>query len=400
LKHSAVGGKESVEAWKRGVGGSSQPIPFTQSPVAARGENFVLVHLVASPADMQIELYELSRFNDDGLRDLVVLFDTDDLSAAVEELDRLYCETLDPIEASCVRGLGEGLRLVEGGYRDRLKVLYASTFSAVDHRQAMWPEQGLEEYLARLDTLLDVGGTTIGFAAMIYVADPGLSMYRQTWISRTGDGAAYERGAIYIGQSDVGTGLSHRSESFEVDDLDGARARLAEIRSAWPSSLRPNLAVRVGGEINLQMRMSEPWLDQLVADPQRLIGAEPGAHGFGLLERRVLAVRGDKLALFEVQLADGSWKFSVEELDESGLLTEWTLFDATDLVAAADLLDRRWVEVVDQSDSSSLVVETLIAARSRDAAAVGRTLADDYVSVDHRPLGWGEVDRTAVIETY
>jgi hypothetical protein len=212
-----------------------------------------------------------------------------------------------------------------------------------------------------------------------------------------------------------------RLELFEIEDVDRAVARLAELR---PDLLRipPNAATRANDRI-CECGETEDWdaLRALLApvvfeDRRRLIrmtgdcdmvvrniqvlwrfGARP--------QRTLLATAGDRLALqrtlwiapqdrkaFEVELLD------VIEVDAEGHVVASIIFDADDRAAASDEMAERYVRTTVPLAGVEGVVEMIRARRSRDLARIRATLPDDFYFDDHRRTGsviWKAPRRTS-----
>ena len=81
---------------------NTRPLSSTVETMAVRGDTFALVRWHAtSGGGREWESFHLTRWNDDGLNVLNVIFPSDRLSEALAELDALYQESLgDTAEAT------------------------------------------------------------------------------------------------------------------------------------------------------------------------------------------------------------------------------------------------------------------------------------------------------------
>ena len=243
--------------------------------------------------------------------------------------------------------------------------------------------------LRRMERLL--GNPETNYADQVFEVSPTLI----AWSEVTDRGGADRTRQLRVVRTEPASGLVRESQSFAENELAALWARVGEIRARPSAAPTPNTAVVIGGFVNSAIREDTP-LDGLVADPARLVGEE--RPPFGLSERRVLAVDGDHLALLEVQLADGAWAFSVEEVDEQGQVAAWTVFDGDQLVEAVDHLARRGAEIRGPNaviDPTQIYAMTM---RAQDTDAHASAITDDYLAVDHRALGWAEVSRDQTIE--
>ena len=111
----------------------------------------------------------------------------------------------------------------------------------------------------------------------------------------------------------------------------------------------------------------------------------------------VIAVRGDHLALCEVLFVTAAGdEFRVLSLCKStddGTAIRATTFDPHQLDEALDELDRQWIQLGGPRQNVELGAAIVAALRRGDVDQVRLMLTDDYVDIDHRPLGMGR--RTA-----
>ena len=133
------------------------------------------------------------------------------------------------------------------------------------------------------------------------------------------------------------------------------------------------------------------------AEPYTELIREVAAVGYRALQVEPIAVRGERLNLAHTTMrtADGFETVSlyVNECDDHGLATYSAEYDEHDLVAAIDDLDVRYIAGEGAPDAEMLThARTVIRAYDRhEWDALRSMLADDFVSADHRTVGFGTV---------
>jgi class 3 adenylate cyclase len=119
-----------------------------------------------------------------------------------------------------------------------------------------------------------------------------------------------------------------------------------------------------------------------------------------------VAIRGDRLALCRTialtDAGDDSSSLAVAEVDERGLLTNSTHFDADDLAAALEELDARYIagEAAGHADLVRLVAAWVSIFEDGDVDRIRDLVAPDFVWVDHQQLGWGTLGVDQIIELF
>ena len=176
------------------------------------------------------------------------------------------------------------------------------------------------------------------------------------------------------------------------------RAHMCHRDGRWPlmsTSLAPDVhVVETDGELVAADR--KPLLDPAAA---RLLG-------FGASHHRVLAIRGEHLALMEwavVPHSEGAdRRFVVIELDDRARLASMRLYEWTvdALTEATDHLEARWKETADLDDDDLLMIDAITAWRHGDQEVLGRILHTDFLAADHRSLSWGDYDRDEFIALF
>jgi hypothetical protein len=116
----------------------------------------------------------------------------------------------------------------------------------------------------------------------------------------------------------------------------------------------------------------------------------------------VLAWRGERLALVDRGIDSERAvvrDVAVVEVDADGLVLAVDLYDTDALAEALDELDRRFAEGEGRAFETEIEVASAggRAIAAGDPEAVAALLTDDFVFVDHRPIGWGEQDRDSYL---
>jgi hypothetical protein len=122
-----------------------------------------------------------------------------------------------------------------------------------------------------------------------------------------------------------------------------------------------------------------------------------------VIETVPLAVRGERLALYRTHLRSHTgFELSILNIpvfDESGHICRSVTFDDTDIDAALDELDQRHATIAGAAytNADRVVAETAATLRRLDLEAWIATMSEDFISVDHRPIGYGTIDRSGLL---
>jgi hypothetical protein len=126
--------------------------------------------------------------------------------------------------------------------------------------------------------------------------------------------------------------------------------------------------------------------------------------GLGVESRRVMAVRGERLALVELGDPDVDGerfhRFVVEEADSQQRFVRIAIYGPDELAHAVDDFDRRWLDLYDgeHGDAMDVIIQWGSAFRHLDVEAAASLMADDMAFVDHRPMGYPSLDREGFLE--
>ncbi|HUS43991.1 MAG TPA: AAA family ATPase [Ilumatobacteraceae bacterium] len=383
--------------------------------IATRGEDFVLSELHwTDPRDAsepRADTLHLSQWSG-GEQVANATFDVDDLRAAVAELDRLFLETLDPIEGAPMARLSSSFVSLMNRDVDQMVAPSDPNIVLSDHRQLGWEHlSGVAELRERFRTLADLDGSVVSFIRNSLRQSPSYSCCRMRHVWDDPSGGRIVDDSIVLNRFDPASGLGVRVEQFSDDQLDEALACFDAVQEEIDATIpAPNTAVLAGGVANARARTAS--LDEFVAmftddftatltdgstvtiDDLRTGAVEPAALGYGLVDRRIMSVLTDLLAMLYVGRDDGTGHWSVEEVDDTGCIHSVRQFAS--IADAADAIEQRWSELgVD--DVSATVIRVNRAMRAMDPEAVGELLADEFWMKDHRPLGFPQLDREFVI---
>jgi hypothetical protein len=407
---SASGRDEAMEGF-----GGIDSFATTVTTIATRRDDLALVRVAAEGKRFGWDWLALYQFADDRcIR--IVSFDPDDLAAAVAELNRLAMDTTDVETLVTNAQLGLMTSASTSGDHRRIGLLLSPNATWVDRRtlgHGLNDVRDLERWTRVNDDLTDDFVSRISRELRRDVAETLTVITLVDGSGSTGDGVPVETAYVAIARVDGATGLGADFEQFEVEDLPAANARFGEwvAERTWRPS---NDAVLLGGLVNVYARaeLLDDALGRLadgfaakMADGSTVTSDDLadgtttfGALGFGVAERTVLAVRGDRFALIEsVSESDpDDQRLVVHEIDHEAHVARLAVFEPTDLRAALDVLGE-WSRPANLSDDA-LGVCWERALLDLDAEAVEELATDDFVAIDHHPLGLLNVSRDEFLQ--
>ena len=384
-------------------------------PVAVRGERLVLAR-GETRTDGGFERIVLSLFEYDaaGLQQRTVVFSEEDLAGALEELDKRY---LAGEGADLVPVVHDYLAAANRHDWAALEATLAPNMAAVTHNRVPWP-------LHDRPTLVDAVRELMADVPDVVLVERTFEAERDAaiaWVDARGhapDGGEvhWSYWAVYHAGAQI-----RRMELFDFEDESAARARFEELTREDPRSPHPdNAAVRtlVRGAWLFSFGRDEQAVRALIVDDivhvdRRSLLRTPEARDadvfmgnvvasaelFGRAALEPVAVRSERLALVRLRLRDpGGFEvgmLSLSEIDDRGRLCRLTNFDEADLASALDALDARHAELVGEAYTS---IDGWWGQRrrlfeARDWDGFNQLLAPDVIVTDHRPIGFGSVDR-------
>jgi class 3 adenylate cyclase len=374
---------------------------ITTEPVAIRGERLVLArHSFIAPdwANFETETVDVVEIDADNNIVAEILFEADDLDSAIAELEARYCA------GEAVEHAGNWSVITRAFDAVNRREIPAMTPDAVDvdHRQVARIGSGdLKAYLnVAFDDLVD---------SHLYVE----SVHRLTGVgavvTHVAKGTSQDGLNVEWRLIDVVTidrDLINRIEMFDEAELDAALARFDELNR--PTPRLENEAVRVSDRLRTLFEARD-WaaLAELYAedvsgdDHRRVIGGGPRSGrdveianlramaelNAPRIDASVLAVRGQRLALFQDRVGDGKNLIEASflgllEIDADGLIVALAGFDDDDLDAAFAELDARYLagEGAENAHTWSVIMEAYGAVNRHELPA----WTADTVTVDHR----------------
>lgn len=369
----------------------------------------------SADAPSEIENLTLVAVDEAGLITAWLGFDVaDELVARREALERWLA--IDPVAAVVV---GTQLRFIDAWNacdRARVRATLADDLVVDDHRRTgLGRIDDVEVYVDSIVALWELAPDARLETWPWLAVEPHGSVFVLRRSGRLPDGGAFE--SEYVGLNLFTRGLCSHLEMFELDAVDAALARFAELR---PDLLRipPNAATRANDRYHAFCRARD-W-DGLRAhyhpacvfeNRRRLLRSSGGIemaianarHLWELpgvdAERAVLAAPGDRLSLEH-------WRFTgreddvllweresliVLEVDAEGRTVAVIIFDVEDRAAASDELAERHARVTFPPPAADRAVEVIRARRSRDLVRIRAALPAEFHLDDHRRTGLGRI---------
>lgn len=393
-------------------------------PLATRGRRLalgrVLEHLRDElGGDAEHEWLQVDETDEAGLMVRSVTFDPDDLDAAMDELDERFLAHADPACLPVLEVVTTNRRAYNARDWEAFRSTLADDLVLEDHRPGWFGELGRDDYVERIRALVELSADARMIISEIFRVAPHAIAGQFNIRGSDPEGGTFE--IVIDVVSSLADGRFGRIEFFDPARRSEAVARFDELTGRRDESALMNSAVRQTLVANERLAardldgVFELYADDVVTEERRhsshevsdgqalreWIGWAFENFRFTAVEFEPVAIRGDALALgrqtFRVTDEAGgqhelNW-LQLVELDEDGLTSRFVLFELDDLDAAFDELDARYRAQVGPGCAPYLdLVERLdVAHRNWDVAAYRSLLADDFVAVDHRLAGWGEL---------
>ena len=417
-----VGG--DVDFWVADLRGSAEGnnLRFERSLVGTAGARVALERQLwtigPAYARSEIENLTLVAVDEAGLVTAWIAFDVDnELVAKREARDRWLA--IDPVAALVVRNQVRFNDAWNDCDRARVRATLADDLVVDDHRRTgIGRIEDVEVYVDSIVALWELAPDARLETWPWLTVEPHGSVFVLRRSGRLPEGGAFE--SEYVGLIIITRGLCSRLEMFELDAVDAALARLAELRpELLPDLLRipPNAATRANDLFCAYCRAGD-W-EKLRAhyhpacvfeNRRRLLRTSGGAEmaianarhlwGPGVdAEQTVLATAGDRLALQHWRFTgrEGDvllWEresLTVAEVDAEGRMTAVIIFDVEDRAAASDELAERYARMTFPPAAADRAVEVIRARRSRDLARIRAALPAEFHLDDHRRTGLGRI---------
>lgn len=392
----------------------------TSTVIAVRGQRLALVRIRLAGRDQRPEAFrtemlgvvEVNRENRMTAR---VLFDLDDLDAAVAELDARYL----PGEAAPYADSWSFVMDAFAALNRHEVPDTAPDYVMIDHRMqhATISPRGLVDYL---DTSWGLTPELrMDVEAVHRLSDLG------TVITAVVQGSSDEGFAVYWRFVELLTragGVCNRCEIFDENDLDTALAAFDQL--SHPARSLENEATRCYERFNACLVRGEreglaaTLADDFVADDsRRVVGSGRVGRDAAIDHVRVLAdlgvteatstilaTRGDRLALMRAHFGGRDVRpdaFSIDvlhlaEVGEAHQMTGFAAFDVDDLDAAIAELDARYLagEAEPFVRTYSVIAQGFSALNRREVPAT----TTRFVDIDHRSVaGLGSGDLRAYL---
>lgn len=343
-------------------------------------------------------------------------FDADDRDGAGDAIDARLAATDDS-------AWWDLMIRFRDGYRTRdwtvITAVLHPDFQVIDHRPTGWGTVGTQDFEELGSSLLQLSGDVRLDVWAVPLIHRNGAAFLTTASGTTDEGGAFElvrSGAVFVRD-----GFISRMEMFSPDELDRA---ISAVRAVEPEAS----AVR-GGRFGLDnlalqhLRRIEhlTWPDVrehfspdlVLADRRAGMGLTvSGADAFAnlrlisestqLLEVAPLAIRGDLLSLHAMRFGAGSdsgrheWEMlHLLEVDRDGRAVFEASYDLDQLDAAFDELDDRYVASLplETADVWSVGLRFANAYNGRAWADLWATISPDFICLDERPSGAGQLDK-------
>ncbi|UMB72220.1 AAA family ATPase [Mycobacterium paraterrae] len=374
--------------------------------LATRGERLALGNFRFSAQDRQSPAFHAEMLGvievDSATRAAaIVVFDPDDIAAAIEELDARYLAGEAAAHAHTWSVIAEFQAAVS-----RREVPETTSHPGyIDHRLVAGVD-GVD-LRAAIRGALDVTSNFVAYAEVVHRLDDRGAVYTQTMKGASLDGFDFEWRMIEL--QIVDGDLLSRVEVFDEADLDAALARFDElIRTPLPE----NDAIRAWARLidafnrrdienyvavsNSEMRYEDRrrgMRDEFEGrvEQRRAVLAMFNATPTSIkMTSQPMATRGSRLALMRVVYFDTAHAdrpttvemLQIAEVDDRGLLCYSVSFDPSEIDAAFDELDARYLagEAAAYADTWSTIMWTTAAFNRHDIPA----MSTDLKSFDHR----------------
>ncbi len=370
------------------------------------------------PADGRFEIEYLSVLECDevGRCSAIILFDVEDTHGAQRQAWARWA-AIEPDRTAAVTALVEIVDAFTAKDPARLRAAYADDLVVEDHRLAgMGRLEGVDAYLASFAALWEIAPRSVGSLDWEWPAierHGAIGLVRRSGAVE-GGGGDYESVSYAIHL--VSGGLVTRVEMFEMLALDQALARFEELRPD-PLEIPPNAATRFIDRLrSVGIESAVDAIREMAADDFRFEDRKKNslvsggveewlrsltflrAEALGRSDVRRVATAGEYLALQHASWRDTAdeSRFEIEhyhllELDAAGKLRAFILFDVDDRAAASEELFDRYI-AMGADGMPQEAIEFAAGVNEHDLVRARTGLCDDFVLVDHRWTGMGQVD--------
>jgi ketosteroid isomerase-like protein len=313
---------------------------FSHQVLATRGERLGLSRTrftgrTGSDGEIDVPMLSIAEVDEDARYVRLVLFEPDRFDGAYAELDRSYRrrEAAGHLHASTT--MPAFLAAFERRDWDALGALFAENVLVQDHRRLGWETlPSRAAYVAAMRSLVELS-PDVGLRLDHVRASARHLLWVASWTG-THEGGAFEAPWVIVSEHDA-DGMVRRFDQYDVEQLDAALARFAELAGARVSE---NASTRIAQRIVAAVARQD-WsaveamlAERLTFEDRRRGVLLAGDRALLLQNLRFLAspavrctatplsVFGDRIAIhrFEFRAADAAAPFEVESLqvDEVG----------------------------------------------------------------------------------
>jgi len=400
-----------------------------QQLLATRGDRLALSRDRVEVADRdlgpsEIESLSVTEVDEQGESFATVRFDSDDIAAAYAELDARYAAGEGARDAQWAKVSEAYTRAIAARDWDAVAARLAPDLVVNDHRLFGWetlrgPTAVIESLKAMFDLAPDA---QIRVDHVIRSDQAEFTVNR--WVG-TREGGAFEMARIAVSERDR-LGRISRIDNYDLEQLDEARARFAELRPD-PTRIPPSAATRAGDRI-AEALLARDWdaLRALAGDGFRfedrgkraLVSGDVEmwianatflvSESAAWVERAWLGTVGDRIALQNIAwsgASDGAHfeldKVRIIEVDAEGKLHTVILFDTDDRRAAFAEAQARFAVGEAAAIGGQAPIAALIRALGQhDWESLRGALAPDAAICDRRALAiMGDVGREQWIDS-
>ena len=342
-------------------------------------------------------------------------YDYTDLVGALDELDDQWVATGGP--ASVADLVKRVRRALAEGDLAAYRACLSDDFASIDHRPFGLGLRTEDDYVESLGTIFGADRRVVPIVDSVAAWSDSASLQR--FRTNASDGSLWHLWMV----TTFADGLLTSMESFDLDQFDAAQRRYRELTATTALPPFANEATAVLEEFvrlindsgvesarhlvapDFVSRLSNVSLIGVLGDLDTdghlaLIGDAVSGDASAAIDQ-LIAIRGPHLCLHRLSLRRGddiSERLCVSRL-EGGLAREVVWFDGDDLRAALDELDRQWAATGGPAGYLAVRRRFGDAGRAGDATAARAVLANDFTSVDHRPLGLGTRNADDFIES-
>jgi class 3 adenylate cyclase/ketosteroid isomerase-like protein/tetratricopeptide (TPR) repeat protein len=333
--------------------------------LAVRGERLCLAWGRYEYVDSEFvnESISLVGTDADGRGEFTVVYDVADSTDAIREIDERYAVGDGAPHAQTLLAAAQFGTAFNRRDWNAFELVCTPDVVLVDHRRASFgPASGVTALVERSRSLVEVAPDFVVIGRRLLALQGRVVLVEADL--RRGGGAEPSSRQLILFESEQGRVC--RYESFEIDDLSTALARLEALKGHDAGALE-NGATRAVARWQAAFvehrwdDMAASYADDIVHDDRRsvvggdhaegsaaLIGRRAGLQELGVTDVRstVIAVRGDRLSLTrEIYTYQDAYELDmlrVNEINDGGQLAFGALFDPDDLPEALALLDDRY----------------------------------------------------------